>query len=86
MAAALGRRLAERTARPLFRLQGYSTDAAALGTSTAWWGKGLNFKCTQCGKCCTGHRRAVYISEVEAEVCTPRLLGHGRLSRPISVC
>jgi Fe-S-cluster containining protein len=30
-----------------------------------WYSEGLRFKCTQCGKCCTGAPGVVYVSEQE---------------------
>ena len=32
-----------------------------------WYKEGLNFKCTGCGKCCTGAPGLVFISQDEAE-------------------
>lgn len=67
MAAAAARRLL----RPLAArqlLRGFASEAAASPDAAWFVGKGLSFECTRCGKCCTGHRRAVYVSEVEAEV------------------
>lgn len=76
MVLAAARRLLERTAlRQVLASRSFSSDAAAPAAVAAWWGKGLGFSCTQCGKCCTGHKRAVYISETEAQA---RLSGiHG---------
>lgn len=31
----------------------------------AWYAKGLNFKCTECGKCCTGSPGYIWITEKE---------------------
>lgn len=32
-----------------------------------WYGKGLRFECTGCGKCCTGAPGVVFVSEEEIE-------------------
>ncbi|MCH9624993.1 MAG: hypothetical protein S4CHLAM123_01550 [Chlamydiales bacterium] len=32
-----------------------------------WYSKGLNFKCTGCGKCCTGSPGYVWVNEQEIE-------------------
>jgi Fe-S-cluster containining protein len=32
-----------------------------------WYSQGLNFKCTGCGKCCTGPTGYVWVSEEEIE-------------------
>lgn len=34
--------------------------------SLPWYKEGLKFKCTECGKCCTGSRGFVWITEEEA--------------------
>ncbi|KAL0032300.1 hypothetical protein WJX79_003594 [Trebouxia sp. C0005] len=40
---------------------------ASVADNSSWLGGGLKFKCTQCGKCCTGGReRVVWVSEQEA--------------------
>lgn len=31
-----------------------------------WYGKGLNFKCTECGQCCTGAPGYTWVSDDEA--------------------
>jgi len=36
-------------------------------TSLPWYKEGLRFKCTECGKCCTGGPGYVWLSEVEME-------------------
>lgn len=33
-----------------------------------WYQKGLSFKCTGCGKCCTGSPGAVWVTEEEMEI------------------
>lgn len=38
-----------------------------LENSLPWYKKGLNFKCTQCGQCCTGAPGFVWISEEEMQ-------------------
>lgn len=32
-----------------------------------WYGKGLQFSCTQCGDCCTGRPGCVWVSQAEME-------------------
>jgi len=32
-----------------------------------WYGEGLRFKCTECGKCCTGSPGYVWVNEQEME-------------------
>jgi Fe-S-cluster containining protein len=32
-----------------------------------WFSSGLKFKCTGCGKCCTGTSKSVYVSQVDLE-------------------
>lgn len=45
-------------------LRSYTSTADA----SSWLAQGLNFKCTQCGKCCTGGReRAVWVRGVMAK-------------------
>jgi Fe-S-cluster containining protein len=34
-------------------------------SDSTWYSKGLNFKCTECGKCCTGAPGYVWITEAE---------------------
>jgi len=41
-----------------------------------WYSKGLNFKCTECGKCCTGAPGYVWINEEEIT----RIAAHLNLS------
>lgn len=36
-------------------------------TLPLWYEKGLSFKCTGCGKCCTGSPGAVWVTEKEAK-------------------
>ena len=38
-----------------------STDA----TENPWFADGLRFKCTGCGKCCTGSSGSVYVSQTD---------------------
>jgi uncharacterized protein len=35
--------------------------------SEPWYHKGLHFKCTECGKCCTGQPGYVWVSDKEIE-------------------
>lgn len=83
--------------RQLRGSRAFSSEASAA--AAAWWGKGLSFKCTECGKCCTGHRRAVYISDSEEQARftgSRRLIGQtligsggdilGRLTRFFNAC
>lgn len=35
--------------------------------SLPWYKEGLNFKCTECGKCCTGTTGYIWVSEEEME-------------------
>jgi Fe-S-cluster containining protein len=42
-----------------------------------WYAGGLRFKCTECGKCCTGASGSVYLSQEDLE----RLAAHFR--RPV---
>ena len=54
-------------------------EIEALGALEAspWFGEGLRFTCTGCGKCCTGSAGAVYLSDDDVE----RLCGFLGLSR-----
>lgn len=45
-------------------------------TGTQWYGKGLHFKCTGCGKCCTGSPGYVFLGESDLH----RLSSHLSLS------
>jgi Fe-S-cluster containining protein len=36
-------------------------------TENKWFSQGLNFKCTECGKCCTGSPGYVWVTEKEME-------------------
>jgi len=38
-----------------------------MSESSPWYQKGLNFKCTGCGKCCTGTPGFVWVNEEEME-------------------
>ncbi len=40
---------------------------------TEWYSEGLSFKCTGCGKCCTGSPGAVWINEDETEAMAQHL-------------
>lgn len=40
---------------------------ALVGEKSPWYGDGLRFKCTGCGKCCTGAPGAVWVSDEEIE-------------------
>jgi len=46
-------------------------------TKTPWFDSGLRFKCTGCGKCCTGSPGYVYLSESDVN----RLAEHFAFSR-----
>ena len=35
--------------------------------TNSWYSEGLKFKCTQCGKCCTGAPGYVWVTEKEME-------------------
>lgn len=37
----------------------------ALAPNEPWYSKGLSFKCTECGQCCTGAPGHVWVSEEE---------------------
>lgn len=36
-------------------------------TKSEWYEKGLRFKCTECGKCCTGAPGYVWVNETEMQ-------------------
>ncbi len=36
-----------------------------MGKRLPWYKEGLNFKCTQCGNCCTGAPGVVWVTEAE---------------------
>ena len=38
-----------------------------------WYKKGLRFKCTGCGKCCTGSPGYVWVSDDEVSVMAEKL-------------
>lgn len=38
-----------------------------LGEEKPWYHNGLSFKCTECGKCCTGSPGYAWVSEQEIE-------------------
>ena len=38
-----------------------------------WYQEGLNFKCTECGKCCTGAPGFVWVTEAEMETLATQL-------------
>jgi len=43
-----------------------TADQNSAGTpSEPWYGKGLNFTCSQCGDCCTGAPGTVWVSDDE---------------------
>lgn len=42
-----------------------SDSLNVLSNEQPWYAKGLHFKCTECGKCCTGAPGYVWISEQE---------------------
>ena len=42
-------------------------------TATQWYGRGLRFSCTQCGKCCTGPPGTVWFDDDEAAGMARRL-------------
>jgi uncharacterized protein len=46
---------------------GHELDALRALESAPWFGDGLRFTCTGCGKCCTGPSGAVYLSEQDVE-------------------
>ena len=39
-----------------------------MTTSSPWYQTGLSFKCTGCGKCCTGSPGVVWVTEKEIEL------------------
>ena len=39
------------------------TPAQDEGSEERWFAGGLRFKCTECGKCCTGSSGSVYVSQ-----------------------
>ena len=39
--------------------------SASNGSTLPWYGEGLRFKCTGCGKCCTGAPGFVWVDEEE---------------------
>lgn len=48
------------------RPRGPATQSDATGVSEApWFAAGLRFKCTECGKCCTGSAGSVYLSQAD---------------------
>ena len=42
-------------------------EGAAESSEGRWFEGGLRFKCTGCGKCCTGSSGSVYLSPVDLE-------------------
>lgn len=38
-----------------------------LSDNTPWYSKGLRFKCTECGKCCTGGPGYAWVNEEEIQ-------------------
>ena len=44
-----------------------------MSNSTPWYHKGLSFKCTGCGKCCTGGPGYVWITEEEVSTISSHL-------------
>ena len=43
------------------------------GTSGPWYAEGLRFRCTQCGKCCTGEPGTVLVSDEEIRTLARRV-------------
>ncbi|MDN3503995.1 MAG: YkgJ family cysteine cluster protein [Rhabdochlamydiaceae bacterium] len=50
-----------------------------IQNETPWYEKGLKFKCTQCGKCCTGEPGYVWLDQDDIE----RLCSHFGLERDV---
>ena len=42
-------------------------ESASSSRGTSWYGGGLRFSCTQCGRCCTGAPGYVWVTRAEAE-------------------
>lgn len=42
-----------------------SNSLKIIDEENPWYAKGLRFKCTECGKCCTGSPGYVWVSEEE---------------------
>lgn len=50
-----------------------SKESKPLPQVTPWYSEGLNFKCTECGKCCTGGPGAVWVTPVEVTALADRV-------------
>ena len=44
-----------------------------LGEESPWYSKGLKFKCTECGQCCTGAPGYIWVTEEEIQTIASHL-------------
>ena len=50
-----------------------SKESKGLPQVAPWYSGGLNFKCTECGKCCTGGPGAVWVTPIEIAALADRV-------------